>query len=235
MLLIHTFSLSCFFPVSLVHADDGDFVWAKAMGGTSDEYGHGIFVDISGNVYASGYFWGTVDFDPGPGTFNLTSVGSNDIFTSKLDSNGNFVWAKAMGGTSGDQGHGISVDTSGNVYTTGSFFDTVDFDPGPKTFNLTSAGSRDIFISKLDSNGNFAWAKAMGGTSSDLGRGIFVDASCNVYTIGYFSDTVDFDTGLGIFNLTSAGLDDIFIIHLSGSSFPWSMFLPAIRKTEPEH
>ena len=79
-----------------------------------------------------------------------------------MHSNGNFVWAKSMGGTGFDQGLGISVDGSGNVHTTGNFQDTADFDPGPGTSNLTSNGSSDVFVSKLDSNGNFVWAKSMG-------------------------------------------------------------------------
>jgi hypothetical protein len=87
-------------------------------------------------------FQGTADFDPGAGTFHLTSSGSDDIFVSKLDSAGNFVWAKAMGGPSGDAGQGIAVDGAGNVYTTGSFQGTADFDPGAGTFNLTSSGKR---------------------------------------------------------------------------------------------
>jgi large repetitive protein len=101
-------------------------------------------------VYTTGYFQGTVDFDSGTGTFNLTSAGSGDIFVEKLDVNGNFVWAKNMGGTGSDEGYSITVDASGNVYTMGRFEGTVDFDPGSGTFSLTSAGSADIFVQKLE-------------------------------------------------------------------------------------
>src|SRR3990172_4568019 len=89
------------------------------------------------------------DFDPGAGTSNLTSFGSEDIFVSKLDSAGNFVYGRQLGGTLTDRGFGIAVDGSGNVYTTGFFQGTVDFDPGAGTSNLTSAGDVDIFVSKL--------------------------------------------------------------------------------------
>ena len=116
-----------------------------------------------------GSFQGTADFDPGAGTFNLTSAGDYDIFISKLDSSGNFVWAKSLGGTGYDVSYGIALDSGGNVYTTGSFSGTVDFDPGAGTFNLTSAGTGDIFVSKLDSNGNFVWARSLGGTSDAVG------------------------------------------------------------------
>jgi methionine-rich copper-binding protein CopC len=106
-------------------------------------------VDSSGNVYTTGYFFDTVDFDPGAGTSNLTSVGGTDIFVSKLDTSGNFVWVKQFGGTSNDNAYSIYVDSSGNVYTTGYFNGTVDFDPGAGTSNLTSVGGTDIFVSKL--------------------------------------------------------------------------------------
>ena len=205
-------------------ANDVAFGYAAGMGGTGGDVGGGIVVDASGSVYTTGSFQGTADFDPGAGTANLTSTGNFDIFVSKLDSAGNFVWAKAMGGTSGDFGNGIAVDASGNVYTTGSFKGTVDFDPGMNTFNLASAaGSSDIFVQKLDSAGDFVWAKAMGGTSSDFGSDIAVDASNNVYTTGGFSSVADFAPGAGTANLISAGLDDIFVSKLDSlGNFAWA-------------
>jgi len=218
-----TFFLSLAFIGLSYFANAQSFKWAKQMGGTSWDIGRSIAVDASGNVYTTGWFQGTVDFDPGPGTFNLTSAGSDDIFISKLDSLGNFVWAKQLGGTSDDRGFSIAVDASGNVFTTGYFRDTVDFDPGPGTFNLTSAGNWDIFISKLNALGNFVWAKQLGGTSGDLANSIAVDASGNVYTTGSFQGTVDFDPGPGTFNLTSAGGGDTFISKLDSSgNFVWA-------------
>ncbi len=200
----------------------GNFVWANRMGGTSGDYGYSIALDGSGNVYTTGYFQVTADFDPGTGTFNLTSAGSTEIFISKLEGSGNFVWANRMGGTSQDEGHSIALDVSGNVYSTGFFNGTVDFDPGAGTFNLTSAGY-DIFISKLDASGNFVWAKGISGTSTEDGRSITLDGSGNVYTTGYFQGTADFDPGAGTFNLTSAGLDDIFISKVDASgNFLWA-------------
>jgi hypothetical protein len=106
-------------------------------------------VDPGGNVYITGYFEGTADFDPGAGTYNLTSAGSWDIFISKLNASGNFVYAKQLGGNDWNEGPSIVVDPGGNVYTTGNFEGTVDFDPGAGTYNLTSAGSKDIFVHKM--------------------------------------------------------------------------------------
>jgi len=193
----------------------GNLLWAKRMGGTSIDYGYSITTDACGNVYTTGYFHGTVDFDPGAGTFNLISTNSYDIFIQKLDSAGNFLWVKQMGGTYNDYGHSITTDAGGNVYTTGRFEGTANFDPGAGTTNLTSAGNEDIFIQKLDSAGNFLWAKQMGGTSDDRGYSITTNAGGNIYTTGFFKGTVDFDPGNGITNLTSAGNEDIFIQKLS--------------------
>lgn len=202
----------------------GNFVWAKSMGAANSDYGHSLTVDASSNVYTVGAFNGAVDFDPGAGSFNLTSAGGpGDIFISKLDASGNFVWAKAMGGISNDSGHSIALDTSGNVYTTGYFYGTADFNPGAGSYNLTSVAGGDIFISKLDAFGNFVWAKVMAGTGSDFGRSIVVDSFGNVYTAGYFDGTVDFDPGAGNFTLTTAGGFDIFISKLDTfGNFVWT-------------
>jgi len=148
--------LSLFFLVNKnAIAQSPDWLWAKAMGGDGDDRSTSIAIDVSGNVCTTGSFSGTVDFDPGAGVFNLTSVGLTDIFISKLDGSGKFVWAKAMGGIDVDEGSSIAIDASGNIYTTGYFVATVDFDPGMGIFYIASAGNSDIFVSKLDSSGNF--------------------------------------------------------------------------------
>ncbi|MEQ8907935.1 MAG: SBBP repeat-containing protein [Vicingaceae bacterium] len=196
----------------------GNFLWAKSFGGYSYEVGHSITIDASGNVYTTGLFNANVDFDPGTGTSYLSSNGSSDIFIQKLDASGNFIWAKSFGGSFTDIGYSNTVDASGNVYSTGRFVGTVDFDPGAGTANLSSsglAGLRDVFVQKLDPSGNFLWAKSFGGSSNDEPRSITVDASGNVYTLGYFQDTIDFDPGAATAIHTSAGTDDIFIHKMS--------------------
>ena len=208
-----------------------NLVWAKAMGGTGQNEGHSIACDASGNVYTSGKFYGTVDFDPGAGTYNLTAS-NDDIFISKLDAAGNFVWAKAFGGTGWDNSTSVALDASGNVYTTGRFENTVDFDPGAGTFNLTSAGTIDIFISKLDASGNFVWAKAMGGTDADIVHAMVLDDLGNIYTTGRFLNTADFDPGAGIFNLTAAN-NSTFISKLDASgNFVWAKILEGTTHLE---
>jgi len=198
----------------------GNFIWAKSMGGTgtSSGYGRAIAVDGSGNIYTTGSFRGVVDFDPGTGTSNLTSAGSNDIFVHKMDSSGSFIWAKTMGGTNSEIGKSIATDASGNIYTTGWFVGTVDFDPGAGTSNHTSAGSNEVFIQKLDPLGNFIWVKSIGGIDYAIANSITLDGSGNIYTTGYFGGTVDFDPGSGINNLSSVGNDDVFVHKMSQST-----------------
>ncbi len=201
-----------------------NFDWAVSMGGASNDNGYSVAVDASGNVYTTGSFEGTADFDPGVGTFNLTSAGAGDIFISKLDASGNFVWAKSIGGTINDYGLSVAVDASGNVYTAGYFRDIADFDPSVGTFNLASvSNSDDVFISKLDANGDFVWAKTLGGSNTDKCSGIKIDASGNLLITGSFKGTADFDPGAGIFNLTSAGIDDVFVSKLdTNGDFVWA-------------
>lgn len=99
-----------------------DFAWAKSMGSSENEIGRILCIDSLGNVYMTGFFSGTVDFDPGAGVANLTSAGDQDIFISKFDASGNYIWAKSIGGTSQDNGNAIAVDTLGNIYVTGNFW-----------------------------------------------------------------------------------------------------------------
>jgi hypothetical protein len=203
---------------------NGNFVWVKQLGASSvDDDAYGLYIDNLSNIYITGYFMGTVDFDPGAGISNLTPAGSSDIYILKLDASGSFVWAKKMGGTVMDEARSIYVDGSGNVFTVGSFKGTTDFDPGTSTLNLISAGNEDIFITKLDASGNFIWAKSIGSTGIDVALSIAVDASGNSYTCGYFRGTVDFDPGSGISNLTSAGVEDIFVCKLDATgNFSWA-------------
>lgn len=200
----------------------GNFEWAKRLGESAGKKGNSIATDTFGNVYTTGNFSGVGDFDPGAGTFNLTSAGSDDIFISKLDNTGNFVWAKAMGGTGADVGRSIAIDPAGTgaLYTAGSFSGTADFDPGVGTFNFTSAGNVDIFISKLDNSGNFVWAKAAGGSTIDYGQSVALDASGTAYVAGYFrSPSILFDS-MTFANADNTGsTSDIFIAKLDATVF----------------
>ncbi|MBI3464628.1 MAG: SBBP repeat-containing protein [Planctomycetes bacterium] len=189
-------------------------LWLKQTSESSLMFPAGVAVDSSGNVYATGDYSGTVDFDPGPGTFSLSSIPSTkdwptDAFIWKLNTNGEFVWAGSVGSDGRDGGTGIALDAANNVYLTGHWRvgqspKKTDFDPGPGTFKLTNKGNSDIFVLKLDANGNFVWAKSMGGQSMDIASAVALDGSANVYTTGEFFDRADFDPGPGTFYLESS-------------------------------
>lgn len=200
----------------------GNFVWAKGVGGVANDAGKGITTDQSGNVYMIGSFVATADFDPGPGINNITSLGAEESCILKLDASGNYLWAKIQSGPGQDIGYSIKISTSGNIYTCGLFGSTADFDPGPGSFTISSNGGYDIFVSKLDPAGNFLWARGMGGTSFDVANSLAIDAFDNVYLTGSFFGTVDFNPGTAIFNLTSSGSRDIFILRLNAQgNFDW--------------
>ncbi len=213
--------------IFISHLDEeGKFISAGKLGGAGSEEGLSLNIEPSGNVYTTGYFQGVADFDPGSGVFNLMSAGSYDVFVCKTDAAGNFVWAKKMGGASADQGHFTTMDADGNLFITGNFNGTADFDPGTGVFYLSSAGNADIFLIKLDASGNFQWAKNMGGGGSDFGYSVSLDIHGSIYTTGYFNGTADFNPGIGVFNLVSSGSRDVFVSKLdTNANFIWAVKL----------
>lgn len=213
--------------VCKLNAATGNFVWARQFTGSSgSSWGsvYGIATNSAGDIYTTGYFHGTFDFDPGANSSLLTADG-NDIFIAKLDAAGNFLWAVKMGGAGDERANSICVEpVSGDVYTTGSFESVADFDPGVSNFYITAAGQRDIFVSKLDASGNFIWAKAMRGTSSEWGNEIRISTAGagDLVLTGGFYGTVDFDPDAGVYNLVSNGMDDIFVVKLNTSGVMYS-------------
>jgi len=184
------------------------------LGGGSNDVGKDITVDDAGNVYIIGDFAGTADFDPGSGTSNLTPNGAFDVFITKLDAAGNFVWAKSFGGTDLDKANAIILDRIGNVYITGEFRDTADFDPGKGTKNMTASGNFDIFISQLNASGNLLWAETYGSNIQDKGVALHLDKSGNLYTTGHFMVSVLFDLGTSNYTSTNGSMD-AYVLKLS--------------------
>lgn len=203
----------------------GNYLWAKKVGGNDIDMAYGIALDSDANIYTTGFFGGIVDFDPDAiGTDSFFASPSRDVFVLKLNTAGTYVWAKQLDGTLfNSQGRDIAIDSARNIYLTGYFVSTVDFDPGPDTFYMTPLGGNDPFILKLDSLGGFRWAKQLGGISSNQGYALAIDAESSVYTTGYFSTSVDFDPGTDTYNMTSDGGFDVFVQKLdSAGQFMWA-------------
>jgi len=177
--------------------------WAQTWGGPSDDESYGAAVDASGNYYIVGSFRGTADFDPDAGVVTRTSNGARDVFLSKFNSTGTFQWVCSWGGIGDDYGYGIALDGAGSIYTTGNFWDTVDFDPGSGTSNRSSTGGSDVFLSKISPAGALMWVTSWGGSSPEQGLAVGTAASGNVYVTGSFTGTVDFDPGPGTDSRTS--------------------------------
>lgn len=196
---------------------DGNFVWVKQFGGTSEDAAMSISVDPSGNPVVSGFFRNTSDFDPGVGVANATTVGgSADGFVVKLTSTGNYTWHYVINSANDVDARALITDASGNVYVTGYFAGTADFD-FVGTATQLSAGGEDIFVLRITSSGVYVNAVKMGSTGNDSGRSINVDSQGNILVSGYFSGTVDFDPGAGTNNKTSLGGHDIFVQKLNNS------------------
>ena len=203
----------------------GNLVWAKSFGGIYEDMGFSVAVDSENNVYVTGSFEGTVDFDPDPANFvGLTSNNDSlDVFVTKMDPLGNLVWAKSFGDATEDKGFSVAVDSENNVYVTGNFRGTVEFDPDPANFvGLTSNNdSLDVFVTKMDPSGNLVWAKSFGDTTEDKGISVAVDSSDNVYVTGNFRGTLDFDSDEeGIPELTSNDSQDVFVIKYGPPVLP---------------
>ncbi len=184
---------------------NGNVLWAKSAGGTSDDFGRSISVDASGNSYITGVFSSpTITF----GATTLTNNNSNDtadIFITKYDTNGNVNWAKSIGGTGDDYSRSIATNAVGNSYITG-FFTSPSITFGTTT--LTNNGSADILIAKYDANGNVVWAKSSGGNADDYSYSIAIDEIGNAFITGAFLSPI---ITFGATTLTNNGNYDIFV------------------------
>jgi hypothetical protein len=196
----------------------GEFIWARTWGSSyqyATDRGSSVATDLSGNAYVCGFFEGTADFDPDEEVFELSTTGGYDVFLTKLDSSGDFVWARSWGAADTDWGWSVALDGSDNVFATGVFMDLVDFDPGSGTCELKSVGDHDVFLSKFDQNGDFLWARAWGGDYADSGESVATDAMGNSYIAGYLlSDLADLDPGPGTQYYVLKGGIDAFLTML---------------------
>lgn len=199
--------------------DAGNFQWANRFGGTANDSASGLVTGVSGTICVTGNFLATADFDPGTSVLNLTSAGGTDVFVLALTPSGTLSWARRFGGTLDENVAAVDSDSGGNFYTIGSFVGVVDFDPGIETTNLTSAGDFDVFVSSLDSAGNYVWSRSLGGSQQETAAGIALDSAGNVYTTGSFKGNADFDPEATILNLTSVSGSDVFLCRLSPDVF----------------
>lgn len=201
----------------------GDLFWANSLGGFYDESAYGITVGMNGVIYFTGSFQDTVKFSTGTsGKSLLISRGKNDILVARCDTGGNYLWIRSMGGTGDDIGYSVVSDKNENVITTGFFSDKCNFSTNSISYILTSFGSTDAFISKIDGKGNFTFAFQLGGTSEEVGKSVKLDAGENIISTGWFNGTADFNPSKGTTYLYSNGKSDIYISKLTSSGgYTW--------------
>ncbi len=195
--------------------------WGGSIGSIYFDYANDASITLNGDILVTGGYALDIDLDFGAGTHILNGMSYSDAYISKYDGSGNILWGVSFANNNNCFGVGIDTDSSGNVYSVGEFFNTIDFDPGPNTFNLTGTAigpypNRNIYISKLDVNGNFVWAKKIGGDNSMGIRALKVDTNGNSYITGYFNKPITFpdNTTLTPLNQNDANNFDIFIAKL---------------------
>ncbi|HOZ01662.1 MAG TPA: T9SS type A sorting domain-containing protein [Candidatus Syntrophosphaera sp.] len=181
------------------------WVWAAGGGGADDDSGYAVATDSSGNIYATGKFQGTAMF----GATTLTSAGGDEIFVAKLDAAGNWLWARRAGGLGHDYSYGLCVDGSGNAYISGYFRDTATFG----ALSLTASAFNDVFVAKLDPDGNWLWAVRAGSMADDYGAGICIGGDGNLRLTGSFNGYASF----GATSFGPSGGKDVFVACLDSS------------------
>lgn len=161
------------------------WLWVKQAGGSGYDYAYKVVSDNQGYIYVCGNFMGDATF----GGFSLTSAcASQDIFVAKLDPLGNWLWVAQAGGSMNDQGRDLALDSSGNIYLTGSFSGTANFGD----YSLSNNGNPDVFVAKLNNQGSWLWAQQAGGSEWDESYGIAVDDQGNGYITGCYRAVASF-------------------------------------------
>jgi len=205
----------------------GQYLWAFNVGGFQ-LYDNGLTVktDAIGNLYVAGYFTNTADFDPSPTGTTILNSNTGSMFLAKYTSAGAFQWAFNLGsGSTNNSMFDLEIDPAGNVYCTGYYQGTnIDFDPSPSaTALLSSNGNYEIFLAKYNTNGQYQFARSIGSSGADVGRGLTLDNAGNIYLLGDFHGSVDFDPGPGVHMFTSNGAGDCFFMKFDAAGlYQWA-------------
>lgn len=190
---------------------DGNTLWSYLVDESGMGFGNGLVVDEEGALYVGGVAGSAVDFDPGPGELFMGVPTGNRAFVLKLGADGVPSWVRAS--ASSGFVRDLAMDTSGNLYTTGSFFGATDFDPGPAEYVLLSTlrdngtASGGLFVQKLSTEGDFLWVRALEGKGESYASAISMDQDGDIYVAGGFTGTMDLDPGEGVWGRTANGDD----------------------------
>lgn len=192
---------------------NGNFIWAKQLGDANKSGGIDIQVDDTGNVYLLANFDAStsLDFDPSGNTVNVDGQGNKSIAFAKYTTNGDYVWAHAIAGSGDCIATSLKVNKNGNVFISGNFFFTADFDPSAATALLTNTGNSNGFIARYSNSGIYDWAKQLVGTSANEINNLNIDGSSNLFITGYYKSSCDFNAGGVPFIRSNDGNADFFV------------------------
>lgn len=194
--------------------NNGNHLWAIRVGGVQGEPYGGICVDNSGNVYLTAGFYGTVDFDPGSNTANLTAAGGPDAFIACYDPVGNYVWAQRYGGTGVDKGVKICTDGA-HLYLCGTFAGTVSLG----STSLTASSYSSWFLGTTDMNGNFSYAGQLPVYNI---YNMSVSPGGKLLLSGNIDSQVDVDLSAAVANIAPSGTFDAFVVQYNNSwGYEW--------------
>lgn len=195
--------------------ENGTFVFAKTINGSNDVMSSDIAIDEFGNIVCVGNFYGTADLDPGVGLFVVNAGGTTvfGCFVLKLDTNGLFLWGRFLHSMFDVLAQRLSFDEQGNVLCTGLFYFEVNFDEGFSNVSLSAdeSGSRNVYVLKLNTVGQFLWVKAITGFSEVIAMAIETEEGGSFFLTGLFSFESDFDTGSDEYIIDSSSGFDFFI------------------------
>jgi hypothetical protein len=193
---------------------DGEYIGVYTWGGLADDSVNAVEIDSGNNIYVLGMFEAAVDFNPlGGEDWYVSAHYPDSPFLTKFGPGGTYLWTRTWGTDSGwCKGYDMTCDSDGNTYITGTFTEAVDLDPGAGIDHHNSnSTSADIYLTKLDPNGNFLHSVVLGGSQPDCGVDVATDDDGYVYMTGFFTGGVDFDEGPESHPLASVGPSDPFL------------------------
>jgi len=209
--IIHGFAIKDIYNLHYDVVIDPQIIYSSYLGGSRDEMGYGIAVDINDNIYVTGTT-SSLDF-PNNNGFQQTYGGYEDAFVTKIDSTPAIVYSSYLGGNGQDNGNGITIDVNGNVYVTG-FTGSTDF-PNINAFQATLSGNENAFVTMIDTTPAIVYSSYLGGDTLDEGIGIAVDTLGNAYVTGKTQST-NFPT-VNAFQPTFGGFIDGFITKINST------------------
>ncbi len=202
---------------------NGTYAWTRTWGGTGTDNVYSIAFDSLNNVYITLEFSDTIDFDFSPAVDSRTSAGGVDMALIKVNADGTYGGVRTIGGVGSDRLFAVEIDSLDNIYIAGRFRNTVDFDPGLGVDSYTSAGNYDAFFSKINSNGTYAWTRTWGSTGIDTVNDIALDTANNVYLVGGYAGSVDFDPFAPTDSFTSNGSSDVALTRYNADgTYAWT-------------